>query len=544
MIKGRLYLLTIIVLALFTASEGWGAKKDWDKKDVQLRLSSGQTIKAVHYPKDKPVAMKDSAVKIITEGSLLPGPVVTDMQTSGSTTVSSIDSPPIDGFVPYIAVTTTDAKGQELDFVAVEHGSVTGNYTADNPTSDFSIGIYDTGASAHVFGNEAANRLGLFSQSPTVMTDNLITVRGVTGSVDAWVSYPLAVWVAGLGSVNNGVLNTANLVGESNVSVIVGQGLQGYPDLPTAIGTPMSVYFAAHIRNDQPMSITYNSKTYDSPTITMHDVDDPVLPSYPQIIPLELRPLGGLNVQYTPDLDMFDLFSDPLGTELDFSKPQNPSVIMGNLSQSVFFVHSVDLQDGIYAASDRERFMLDTGAQVSVVGSRVGARLGLDPANPEFEVEIQGVTGTITMEPGFYIDKLQIPALGQWLTFTNVPVVLLDVASPEGGTLDGIIGMNLFNDFNLIVRGGGLFLQDDPRLELGALITDPQLRLAGDIAPENGDGKVDMQDLIAFLNCWLATPEAENWNVGCDLAPYPGSDNRVNFKDFARFADSWMHSMP
>ena len=50
--------------------------------------------------------------------------------------------------------------------------------------------------------------------------------------------------------------------------------------------------------------------------------------------------------------------------------------------------------------------------------------------------------------------------------FNEVPVVLLDVNSPEGGTLDGIIGMNLFVDFNLIVRGGGLFLQEDPTLEL------------------------------------------------------------------------------
>jgi len=75
------------------------------------------------------------------------------------------------------------------------------------------------------------------------------------------------------------------------------------------------------------------------------------------------------------------------------------------------------------------------------------------------------------MAPGFYIDTLEIPALGRWFRATNVPVVLLDIASPEGGTLDGIIGMNLFVDCNLILRGGGLFLDDDPKLELERVVT-------------------------------------------------------------------------
>ena len=59
-----------------------------------------------------------------------------------------------------------------------------------------------------------------------------------------------------------------------------------------------------------------------------------------------------------------------------------------------------------------------------------------------------------------------VKALGEWFRATQIPVVFLDMPSPEGGTLDGIIGMNLFLEFNLIVRGGGLFLADDPTLEL------------------------------------------------------------------------------
>ena len=80
----------------------------------------------------------------------------------------------------------------------------------------------------------------------------------------------------------------------------------------------------------------------------------------------------------------------------------------------------------------------------------VGARLGFDPDDPNFWVEIIDVTGESEMEPGFYIDQIDIPALGQeWLTFTNVPVLLIDLPSPEGGMLGGISGMNLFTQYKI-----------------------------------------------------------------------------------------------
>lgn len=185
--------------------------------------------------------------------------------------------------------------------------------------------------------------------------------------------------------------------------------------------------------------------------------------------------------------------------------------------------------------------MIDTGAQVTVVGSRVASRLRLDPDWPEFEVPIQGVSGDTIMAPGFYIDSIEIPAFGEWLIFTNVPVVLLDVASPEGGTIDGIIGMNLFIDFNFVLRGGGLFLQDDPTLEF-----EPIFRIIADIAPEGGDGMVDFLDLAVFSEAWLATagmPPSANWNPKCDMAPQPTPDGKVDVLDFAVLAEHWRASI-
>jgi hypothetical protein len=219
-------------------------------------------------------------------------------------------------------------------------------------------------------------------------------------------------------------------------------------------------------------------------------------------------------------------------------EPSSPSIIIGNLSQSVFFVHSVDLYEGDESAVDKERFMLDTGAQVTVVSSRIASRLRLDPDYPYFEVEIQGVTGDTIMAPGFFIDSLEIPAFGEWLIFTNIPVILLDVSSPEGGTVDGIIGMNLFTEFNFVLRGGGLFLQDDPTLEFEHIY-----RIIADIAPEGGDGVVNFLDLAVFVEAWLATagmPPSPNWNPKCDMAPLSNPDGSVDFLDFAVLALHWL----
>jgi hypothetical protein len=286
--------------------------------------------------------------------------------------------------------------------------------------------------------------------------------------------------------------------------------------LPTAIGSPMSVYFTAAFNNDTIVRRTLDSIDYNSPDIHIYQQDDPCIPIYANMIPLELRPLGASSVQFVPDYT--DIFN---------TTPMSPSVIFGTSSQSVFFVASVDMYNGTHSAIDKTRFMLDTGAQVSVVGSRVGARLGLNPANPDFEVEIQGVTGETSTAPGFYIDTIDIPALGEWLSFTNIPVVLLDVASPEGGTLDGIIGMNLFTDLNFTLRGGGMFLQPDPAIEY-----EPISRLAGDI---NGDGVIDWLDIDAFADAWLTTTGATNWNARADMV----SDGIINFRDFTVMMQNW-----
>jgi hypothetical protein len=540
-----LIFMTFLTLPVLAARD-----KDWQDEKVDLRLNGKSRIKGISYPRDKrPIlTSRERRMKQRLAADASTEAQTTSPATKSSISVNVIDSPPTAGFVPWIAVATSNAKSlaDDLDFNAHDVVGLTGVPTA-SPTTNYSIGIYDTGASAHIMGYQAASDLGLINS--THVTDNVIEITGVTGSVETSISYPLGIFAQGLAILEPNGLDTSeyllsdpsDMVGTTNTSIIVGQEPgPGDPDLPTALGSPLNVFFTAVIKNDQPITVRHKGEEYTGPDIGIHPHYSLSIPDdYPITLPLELRPLGGTFVQYLPDFNIYEGLGGDIFDLLDvtFDTPGSPSVVIGNLSQSVTFVASVDMTENGNSAMDRARFLLDTGAQVSVVGSRIGARLGLDPANPEFTVEIQGVTGDITHEPGFFIDSVNLPALGQWLRFTNVPVILLDVASPEGGTLDGIIGMNLFTEYNMVLRGGGLFLSDDPAIMLQPINPD---QLVGDIAPAGGDGRVDLKDFAVLAEAWMTTPGDEKWNEKCDLAPLAQPDGIVDIPDIALFADHWL----
>jgi hypothetical protein len=516
-----LLLTSFIYLTCVTQAKASDVQRDtMNRADawqgVDWHAGPGGRIKGIRFPKGKDLSTES------TTGFKLFSKESAGIEASDNT----IDSPPIAGFVPQITVAVTDERSDDFDWVAQPQMSVVGDYLTDNPEKDFVIGLFDTGASSCIISYAGANITGIYSSD--LMTPNTVEIVGATHSVFAGVSQPLGIFMDGLVAVdaNTMMLNDANMVGESNVSVLVGDAPgPNEPDLPTVIGTPVSVYFVTAIFNDHPVSITHDGNNYTSPDIRFYDQFDSRIPEYANSVPLQLLPAGAADVQYFPDLEgIFDFIYEP-GT---------PSII-GSLLQSLFFVNSVDLSDGTRSALDKNRFMLDTGAQITVIGTIVGARLGLNPANPDFEVEIQDATGATTIEPGFFIDSLEIAALGEWLSYTNVPVVMLDVASPEGGFLDGIIGMNLFTEFNLVLHGGGLFGQDPPSLKFERI----PARLIGDIAPDGSDGIVDFRDLAALFDAWLATPTSSNWSTKANLAPRFSPDSIIDFQDFAVLAEYW-----
>jgi len=520
-------LVLLFLLGLILPSSLKAENSAWQRKQVDWRAPGGSRIKAINYPPDKapPLLAERKHREKTKKASSVAEPATTELAPA-TVFANVIDSPPIDGFVPWIAVSLTDARSGEDDFYAYDTPYLVGNYLTTSPQIDYAIGRYDTGAAANIMGNANAERAGVFNKS----LDGPFTVElvGVIGSVEAIVSLPLGLFIDGLDAIDpypydpNGILDMSAMVGEWNTSILLGQVPQpDAPDLPTVVGSPLAVYFAAHFQVDQPITVTHNGEEYTGPQMTFYPWYDPCIPTYSNTITLELRPPGGV-VAYFPFIDM--------GT-FEYV-PMLPSVIMGDSIQSLFFFPVVDLTEGNDTAPNNDKFMYDTGAQITVIGSTLTAQLGLNPATSDFEVEIMDVTGGITIAPGFYIDTLEIPAIGQKLSFTNVPVVMLDVASVEGGFLDGIIGMNLFNEYNFVFNGGGMDMHIPPYIKFEPVA----YHIPADIAPPGGDGKVDLLDLAEFVKAWLATPIQESrWNSKADMV----SDAIINFPDFAVFAEYW-----
>lgn len=445
-----------------------------------------------------------------------------------------IDSPALGGFLSWCTVNFTDERSGEFELDAVPSSSVIGNYLTPTPETDYVIAVFDTGAGAHIVSSEDATRAGLFDQTPDLITSNTVEFTGVTGSAFAWVSQPLGFFIEGLNAIDSDgmLLDISSLVGESNVSIAVGDPIESSHSLST-VGTPLSVFLAAVYRNDNPISITYNETKMTAPDIRFYTLDDPQIPSYPSKIPLELRPIGSVSVQYFPDILEFDPFSTEYGA------PFSPSVLTGFLPmQGLFFITSVDLAHAGKTSLDKDGFIFDTGSSYTVISEAIGARLGLNLNSPEFEIDVLIATGETIKAPGYYIDSLELIATPQWLTFNNVPVIVLDAPSPEGGLLDGIIGTNLFVDFNFVFRGGGLPGQDLPRIEFERL---PE-RIIADIAPGAGDGVVDVLDFEALASVWQTNSESFNWNPRADMAPLNRPDGKVDFLDLEVFVEYWLNS--
>jgi len=540
----RIALVLILIWAGTSAAHDNHPKPrpGWTRQRVNWHLSGGWTIEAIHRPphprpyKASPAARPGRIQSATTEAAPAPSVNFTSVSQATATAVvpDTIDSPPIAGFVPWVVVGLTNKRAGELELDAVPSTYVIGNYLTESPLTNYAIGIFDTGAGTSILSYTDASRVGLYDYRPDLITESTVQIAGVTGIVSIRVSQPLGLFVAGLEALdpNTLLLNDSLMVGQTNVSIGVGDLFES-PAVPTAIGSPLSVFFTTVFYNDTPVTVVRDGNEYTGPAIYLYDQFDPAIPDFPNTIPMQLRPVGAVAVQYIPNV-FIDPF-DPL-----WGSPMNPSVIMGTLTgQSLFFVDSVDLSHNGRPALDKDGFMFDTGAQVSVISQALAARLGLDPDNPDFEVEIRDVTGEMTIQPGFYVDSLQIVASPQWLTYTNVPLVMLDVASPEGGYLDGIIGMNLMINFNFALHGGGMAGQDPPRVEFEWIAARP----TADIAPPAGDGKVDALDLAALADAWLATPTSPNWNPQADLAPQPQPDQIINMLDFAELARQWLQGV-
>jgi len=421
--------------------------------------------------------------------------------------------PPLAGFSPLVAMTTSDEQSTEdLDYEHDLQWAYAGSALNPPATENVVVGILDSGSVVDLVAGSSAVTLGLTGSN---LTGSEFPIGGVGGSVNADLSYPIGFFAAGLGAIQaNGELDLTQVVGHSNVSVVVAPEIScGSESVTAIIGTPFISFFTTVIRVDMPRHVTVDGESLTSPDVQILSPFDPTIPTLPRSIALEF---GGLSpvttASYYPDL--YDLETPIFPTLLSLSPLSIPF-------GGAFFTTIGVLQGepGPLNPIQNMRVMVDTGAQSSIMSPAMAANLSL-PTTPDFTVDVCGVGGLVTDVPGYYIDYVKISALGGALEFARAPFVVLDLESPEGGSLDGVLGMNFFWNRNLVF---------EPSLTASGFlhVSDPLSFAFGDF---DRDFDVDDIDVDFFIAC-SSGPSVPISDPNCTQAD-ADQDRDIDMEDF------------
>jgi hypothetical protein len=291
--------------------------------------------------------------------------------------------------------------------------------------------IFDTGASAITFA--ASDQANYVDPIPVKVAGGAMA-DGIGGGITGDVSEPGTILADGLhaaqltfDSLGFPVFNLsfgADTAAAPGVQAFVGTDA-GSPDMPTITGTP--------ILNPSP----------DHPNGLAARVDlQGAQLDFSDVIPGLILPMPDLHfvapgTLLTADTGTTAPVRVPLGLYGSDNHLNPGDVITESPSPIQPDVQVVNA--GV--AIPHQHFLLDTGAQLSVISTAEAQTLGLDLAHPTTSITVQGVAGTEDV-PGYTIDEIDVPLSdGGTLAFTHVPVYVLDIA--DG--IDGLLGMNLFN---------------------------------------------------------------------------------------------------
>lgn len=378
--------------------------------------------------------------------------------------------PPLEGPAMQVAITITDQRQGDYDFIATTNVGLTGSMLSGY-TTNVIFGQLDSGSSTHLVSYPGAVASGL---QGAYLSGNTYTASGVDGSVDLDVSEPVGFFAQGIQDLDaQGNPPPSLMMGQGNFSCMVNTlaNYQQGADIPTLIGSPFLLYYPAYIRNSQPVQLPGASMS--SPSITFYaNPDDTNIPALTHRIFLATQPTG------TPAVAYIFGFSGP--------EPTAPSTILAGLGASALFftASSVTLHESTNSSSGQ--MVVDTGAQATLISQIVAGELNLDLQHPDFEVQVQGLVSTVTA-PGFYIDSASVPALGGAVNWNNIPVVVLNVPSPDGGTLYGIIGSNLTATRDMVFNGAVF----TPYLDVTDPIVPPRIKITAFRLTGPGTGEVD-----------------------------------------------------
>lgn len=297
------------------------------------------------------------------------------------------------------------------------------------------FGIFDTGASVITVSADDRASLDYYGASIPVKVPGGALAEGIGGGVVGDVSAPGTIWADGIhasslsfddyGFPSFEVSFGPDSAQAPGVQVFLGTD-SGSPSLPTVTGTP--------ILNPSP--------EHPSGLAALVDLQGYQL-DFSDIFPGLVLAQPDLHfVSPATTLAASSETTAPVRIPVSFVGADNHSEPGDLITESQNpVVQGVSLV-GSTTTVDQQTFLFDTGAQLTVLSTAEALALGLDLANPDSTITVQGVGGTEDV-PGFTLPALTIPLDdGGTLQFTNVPVYVLDAAP---GLVDGILGMNLLN---------------------------------------------------------------------------------------------------
>ncbi len=468
--------------------------------NADLRMSSNMKITRISRPHSQEVYAAASTETEYQAAALYP-------------------EPPLAGFSPLVAITTSNKRNwADMDYEHDLESIYSGSPLIGSASQNYIIGIYDSGAVVDLIAGSSADTLGIVGP---YLTDSVFPIGGVSGTVDALLSQPIGIFASGLGAIDpNGTLDLTKVKGHSNVSAVIapeiscnnGEAVTG------VVGTPFLSFYTAVIRNDLSQNVQKNNQFYSSPEVQILSPTSPLIPTYTKKVAMEF---GGLTLStsatFYPDFEDLEtpMFPTMLGMPL--------SIPFGGAFFATIYV--TEGTPGPTNPLQPMRVLVDTGAQSSIMTPAMAAQLSL-PLEPDFVVDICGVGGLSTNIPVYKIDYIKINALGGAMEFSNAPFVIVDIGSPDGQPIDGVLGMNFFWNRNIIFQPsltGSSFLQ----------VSDP---VAFGNADFDFSGRVDLADFAIFAAAWMSQSPDPAYNPVCDIY----IDSNIDFNDFEAFLMRWL----
>ncbi len=122
---------------------------------------------------------------------------------------------------------------------------------------------------------------------------------------------------------------------------------------------------------------------------------------------------------------------------------------MDSLSFSIPNNGLIKIDITIYSFNDKDlrsvNLVLDTGASVTSINSKVLSHLGYDISNPKDKVEFLTAGGYV--ENGF-IELSRLTVFGK--EFENINVGVIDF--PEDEYIDGLLGIDILSNFDISIK--------------------------------------------------------------------------------------------